>query len=755
MGRTAIPGEWDLSATARYKRQNMERAMRGRIERGLVELITNSDDSYRGLEEEGKQVSGQIRLEIERRYKGQPSTVRVKDRAAGMNREEMYKNLGELGARTSGFEKGKPRRGLHGRGARDVAAFGTVHFESIKDGEYNHLIIYPSLKCRFTGPPQKPTSEIRKRLGIPRGNGTVVTIKVADRFRIPRHETLVRDFSRYYSLRDLFCNPCREATLVDSNTGKSDRLVYRYPEGEVVFGEDEEDGDLVIPGYPTATAHLVIRKHESPFEEENLPLREGILVKSAAAIHDCTYFDLESERFAWRFSGELRCDFIDQLVRDYDDREEAHAEAAHPEDNPMRLLDPFRDGLILEHPFAQALRKKGKQVLQQFIDELKAAEHPPEREVTDEDLERRLRQLSRKISRLFERKVRELEEEMPPGLTHRGMIEDLGIGLHIIPAGEYAITVNEPKTFSVIVKDYEPLDESLPVSVTSSHPEDVIVRVSPVLLQRFSEDGRVGRTTFTVESSKAGAEAVIGARYSGYEELLLVKVGEAPPPPKLPHGLSFEKPLYHLRINKAKTLLLRLRGVAGLDGEIIAEIVSDHAEVVVKGGGRCRLHPSEIPEVLTGRIRIQGRQLKARATITARVEGFEPAETRVVVEERPPVSGLKLRFKPVEEDFGAVRYKWDTEDPYFLKIAARDPSIRRYLGEPTEDRYPGVGSALYHAVLAEVIAEALAFRLLEIHFRRDGQGMLDYTSADFHYHRHFSEFLTIAHNDLVAEATQG
>ena len=52
MPKLKIPTEWDLSASRRYKRQNMERAMRGRIERGLVELITNSDDSYRGLEED-------------------------------------------------------------------------------------------------------------------------------------------------------------------------------------------------------------------------------------------------------------------------------------------------------------------------------------------------------------------------------------------------------------------------------------------------------------------------------------------------------------------------------------------------------------------------------------------------------------------------------------------------------------------------------------------------------------------------------
>ena len=67
--------------------------------------------------------------------------------------------------------------------------------------------------------------------------------------------------------------------------------------------------------------------------------------------------------------------------------------------------------------------------------------------------------------------------------------------------------------------------------------------------------------------------------------------------------------------------------------------------------------------------------------------------------------------------------------------------------------YPGIDSPLYHTVLAEVIAEALAFRILEKQFKREGQeGMLDYTSTDAYYHKHFSEFLSIAHKSLVTES---
>ena len=355
MQKIEIPYEWDLNANRRYKRQNMEMAMKGKIERGLVELITNSDDSYRNIEEKVKKISGKIRIEFKRK-KGQSSYVIVKDKAMGMNREEMYIKLGTLGGRTSGFEKRKIRRGLNGRGARDIAAFGIVHFESIKSDEYNHLIIPLSLKCHFTEPhPKKATQEIREELGIPKGNGTVVTIEVNNRFTLPTHDRFVKDFSRYYSLRDIFSNPSREVQIKDINKNREDRLIYNYTKGETIY-----DKDLIIPEYPYSTAHLVIYKHLTPFEQGMLPYREGgILVKSKGAIHDCTYFGLETEPFTWRFSGELYCEFIDGLICDYDDREEMNPDNPnHPVNNPIRILNPFRDGLILEHPFMQIIYKK-------------------------------------------------------------------------------------------------------------------------------------------------------------------------------------------------------------------------------------------------------------------------------------------------------------------------------------------------------------------------------------------------------------
>jgi len=746
MPRVEIPTEWDLGADPRYKRQNMERAMKGKIERGLVELITNSDDVYQDLEDSLEQISGKIRIEIERRRKGQSSIVRVRDRAGGMNREEMFYKLGALGRRTSGFEKGKPRRGLHGRGARDVACFGPVHFESIKNGEYNHLIIPPSLRCHFSGPqPKKATADIREKLGIPRGNGTVVTIEVNNRFRIPQHETLLESFSRYYSLRDLFSSSNREIVLVDLRTDREDRLTYTYPQGEVVF-----DDEIVIADYPGVKAKLLIREHSTPFQQDMSPCREGILIKSAASIHDCTYFGLESDPFSWRFTGEVRCQFIDTLVREYDDRDEANPDCPnHPANNPQRLLDPLRDGLIAEHPFARALQEECKRILRDLIASLRNAEAPPKRSVISENLNKKLDSLSKEISKVLERKLKDIEEELLPGSELAGSIEKLAIGLHIIPPGEELIIVNEPKIFSVKVKHYEALDESLPISVESSDA-DIKVRASPVYLRRFSENRTVGATTFTIESSEVGAEAFVEVRYDGYDNLVLARVVESPPPPTLPEGLTFDKPLYRLGVNKEKTLILWLK-TTELRNPTIAEITSDHSEIVIKGGAKCELRKADTQGVLMGKCRIVGRQLKAKGNITARIEGFSPAQTRVVIEEREK-SGVRLKIEPVEDSFGSVRYKWDDKNPYVLKIGAKHPSIRRYLGEPTEQGYQGSESPLYHTVLAEVVAEALAFNVLEKQFKSEGQQeMLDYTSVDTYYHKHFSDFLVVAHKNLVTE----
>lgn len=743
MFNKGIPQEWDLDVDPRYLRQNMEKAMRGKIERALVELITNADDSYRELEEQGKDSSGKIVIEIEKKNKG-ISKVKVKDRAAGMSREELHAKLGALGKRTSGFEKGKMRRGLHGRGSRDVAIFGGVHFESIKDNFYNHLYIPLSLKCRFINDrPIKADEALRKELGIPKGNGTVVTIEVQQHFRIPQFKKLFEDFSKYYSLRDIFSCDNREVILKDCNSGKTAILKYRYPIGKIIYDED-----IVIPGYPDARAHLILKKHDTSFDQDRLPTREGVIVKSSIAIHDCTYFDCDSNPLAWRFSGILVCDYIDKLVREYDDREQADPNNPnHPENNSIRLLDPTRDGLIGEHPFVQALFKKCREILAKFIEELKVEESISRKDVANDDIRMRLNEMSKDISRLFEKKILEIDEESQ-GDEPKGSIKDLPIGLSIIPPGPANILSSSSKTFTWYVKQNEKLDEKIPLSIEiSGDPNYLIARESKVYFKKFYDDQKVGSGTFTIDARKGEIQAIIEAKWSSFSKVIIVKTIDRIPSDEIPEGLSFEKEKYNIVLNREKTLGLRLKSNFVQGTVIDAIISSNNNEIIIKGGNKCKLRKNE-DGVFIGYVRLIGRQLKAKAIISAFVQGYNQTTCNVQVEDKSRDSGINLEFEPIEEDFGALRYKWDEKKEYHLCIGAKHPSVKRYLGELNPDGvYSGINTPQYRAILAEIIAEALAFKLLEKQIKRD-QGLLDYPSLDLYFHRNLSEFLQITHKYL-------
>lgn len=756
MSNSKIPQTWTLKATPRYKRTNMDFEMQSKIERGLVELVTNADDSYSDIEEQDVKTSGKIRIEIERRRTDKPSLVIVRDRAGGMSQSDLYDKVGQLGVRTSGFEKGKARRGLLGRGAKDLAAFGTVHFESIKDGYYNHFVLSRSLECRFENKyPQKATDKLRKNLGIPHGNGTVVSVEVDNKISIPHHERLVSDFSRYYSLRDIFANSKRQVTIVDLNKHRENPLNYKYPEGKIIFNDF-----LKIPKFPEAKAKLILKIHEECFEIQPLPYRQGILIKSGVAIHDCSYFRLDnSEPLVWRFSGELKCNYIDALILEYDDREEANPDnPKHPKNNNTRILNPARDGLVEDHPFIKALNEAGKKMLRKFIEDLKQKEKSSERKVANENLNKKLKNLSKEISKIFKDKLQELEEEID-GTDPGDDDKEISTGLHIIPNSPgkpFTIYKNEPKIFSVIIKDSEPLDESLPITFEQVN-NNVKIERTPVFIKKLSEDKKIGKSTFTVIGEESNKEDLIDVIYNGFREPLHIKVShKSKEEEPIPSGLSFEKEIYKIPFNKDKKIILRLKIEKSKHSEYIAKVTSNKpSEIVVKGGGRCILKNTKEANVFRGFIRVTGRRLNAKGLLTAEIDNDCKTTAQINIIEREVKSGLKFDFKPVEDDYRSLRYRWDTDRPYFLYIGAKHPSIRKYLGVPTENEYPGIDSEQYHIVLAEVIAEAMAFKTLESVFRREGQaGRLDYASLDSYYHKHFSDYLKITHKYL-GEFTDG
>ena len=327
----------------------------------IVELVTNADDRYQILRTEGR-----VEIELGRQGKGRPSILRVRDFADGMTTDQMNRKLGRIGGRVSGLEEGYAVRGTNSRGAKDIAALGKVTFESIANDRRMHTCrIFSNLEYEADDS-RRVTPEVRQRLGIDEGTGTVVTIEVDPIHRIPKIDTLVPKVATLVRLRDIVWQEKTRLVVKGLRNGLRRTVSLHRPAGRKRISKT-----FAVPGYPGAKAKLLVFRARRKFKSGRNRFRlGGILVKSRHAIHEATLFDrsLEWDSHALRFYGRLTCEAIDDLWNEYDERQ-ARGEP-HPPENPVPILDPSRkSGLTPGHPFVDALYGRALVLLRPLVEE--------------------------------------------------------------------------------------------------------------------------------------------------------------------------------------------------------------------------------------------------------------------------------------------------------------------------------------------------------------------------------------------------
>ena len=170
--------------------------------RALVELITNSDDSYRRLESRDISTSGNIMIEVVRKHKN--AIFRVIDQAEGFDAQTMDERVGWFGSDTSGLTKGFDVRGFFGRGLKEaILGLGRGSVISVKDGCLYQCILNEEVLYEREIPTKVDKSQ-RKKLNEEFGineNGTVISITVTKAgINIPLIDTLIPQLERYFSL---------------------------------------------------------------------------------------------------------------------------------------------------------------------------------------------------------------------------------------------------------------------------------------------------------------------------------------------------------------------------------------------------------------------------------------------------------------------------------------------------------------------------------------------------------------------------
>jgi len=717
-----------LKVTARAMMQPAKFAIHD-IYDAIVELATNSDDRYQFLKRDGV-----IEIEILRRRGKNPSILQVRDFADGMNAETMRKKIYRVGERVSGLDKGELVRGTHSRGAKEVAAIGRVVFESIaQDGKYHKCEITPFFD--FVGPESQPTTpSIRKRIGISKSTGTLVTIELDSTHRVPQHDNLKDQLCCLVSIREILRDERRRVFLIDGGRGRRDLLRAPVMDGTVRVKEA-----FCVPGYPLARAKLTIARARKRFESKANRFRlGGILIMSRHAVHEATLFDnvLESDPHALWFYGKLVCPYIDDLCTEFDDHFEAREQ---PEElNPVPPIDfSRRSGLTREHPFVKRLFGEALKYLRPLVEEERKREESERATIESEATRRRLNALEKAATK-FLRDFGEEEEPNrdPNGENPESRFRERGYAL-TPPFTQIVKGHSQQFWLTVHQQSFPEIEASSSVQVECLSTDIIASRRFCVLEPHPTREG-VLRTTWKVKGLQATPATGLRARVGPISvESIIEVLNSQQDRYSWVEGLCFSKKRYRIRTDKKKKKL-RILGpidLARKPTRVDVSVDSRHFQIA----GDRFLRPASDFGVAICDVSVTSDGKEAAANVTAAL-GENKATAKLT---SVPPAGADLSINIEDIDLGNQRYRWRQNA---LDIAARHPSLRRYLGDPGQG-FPGQERKHFRLLVAEIVSDAVCALLV----RRNVQANPDeYEDADWDlyyalYSKYMTQFLPIAH----------
>jgi len=424
--------EQDLPTDSRIQIQMSYGTIRYLID-AIVELVTNSDDSYKRLEQEGAEVEGKIIIRIRRLKYDKSEKLEVLDLAEGMDKQQLKESL-RFAGEVSGFEKGKSVRGFFGRGLKEaILALGKGEIYTIKDDKLSKAILWAGPKGGKYRPPKDshiPSKGEREETGIINGNGTLVRITVTnEKIKCPSYKTFLPQIINHYALRDIDSATNRKVSLDFESPEKGGLkhigkpISYEFPKGKKIIEQS-----IRLPDYGD---NVEIRVYESSEELEspyhNQFARAGLLIKTSGAILDNQLFKYEHEKAGCFYFGEVIWPNLAERLR-----------------KGESLLDLNRVGIEWKHEVCQSLQNEIEKILEPLIEkkkkqiEIKPTAPPPEK----------IEKLNRDVCSLLNRLAKKHMTELPSGDELSGGEETKIKSLTIEPP--YAnIEINKERHFSV------------------------------------------------------------------------------------------------------------------------------------------------------------------------------------------------------------------------------------------------------------------------------------------------------------------
>ncbi|MGN6440648.1 MAG: hypothetical protein ACTHL6_01955 [Arthrobacter sp.] len=290
------------------------------VEKALVELITNSDDSYARLERAGGTVTGTIVVGYQRHHSG--AVLMVTDQAEGMSFEQAGRILSYGGAHSPLARGEGSGRGYFGRGLKQ-AIFGLGHgwIETIQAGRFTRIDIFRGSNGGYLydddGADRQAFPADYARLDLPGGaNGTRVTIVVDNpHATITQQATLLQLLADNIYLRDVLDR--RTVEFVHGHPGDGDygshSVRFMEPPAVTLVGPDEP-GSFSVDGAEYAFTVTLKRAQDVELTLKGDERTAGLVVESGMAVLDCQMFEYENQVGTEYLFGTVRCPALTEML---------------------------------------------------------------------------------------------------------------------------------------------------------------------------------------------------------------------------------------------------------------------------------------------------------------------------------------------------------------------------------------------------------------------------------------------------------
>lgn len=470
--------------------------------KGLIELITNSDESYARLERKGLVSNGEIQIEVGRRPRKNETRLRVIDWAEGMDDHQLERCVGNYGEDTSG----QIGRGIFGMGLKDATiAFGEASITSFKNGRKYHCTLANVEDVEIKPYPGISSSD-RREFRNTTGGTTVEIVVTNPKVKIPLMDSLRQQLQRHVCLRGIMTDAARKITLRDLHRGTADNLTYKVPEGETLLDEIE----LNLPSYPDIKPKLTVKQTSGPLplSQQGSDRTGGIIIVSKRTCHEATLFGFDDDPHAAMLFGELRCDEIYDLQAD-----------GEP------IVDKNRNGLKKDHQLTRELFDAARRHIETIVAHAKEKEKQKQEALEREKTRRRFKDAVRNLNQIANTELQ---------------IGGFGSGDGSQPIREPKIPQDGfefmPDTYRIIVAERDSLKlrvqvdgstgiaVSAKVDVSCDNPNIRILDDEPTIPDLLQDDPPLSVVRIGIEGLQANAQGFVTAKHGTKTAIAAVEV---------------------------------------------------------------------------------------------------------------------------------------------------------------------------------------------------------------------------------------